>query len=636
MQLRELQFVGIRGLPAQHAIKLKPESGLQVLYATTGRGKTVVYQALLALFDHAYFLSVADSLLPPQPTAPKARISAVIENDGSMIKLVKDIESKSVISAVFDAEQGKFDQASNSLEDYVNRLTDICDFPAAEDFTTLMMASDDVAAASSSGGGGASAGASKVSSFGWGDEEPAAADDNVNPDELRRQLGQLSEELMMAEGIEQSQMSAQDLEQDSYDLQREMDNVDGELNKLTDLREKVNEYAPLLEVDRKTIERAGELRTLEKQYERKMYELLEALDAAKTEHAAAGKIKLYHKDFKLYIAAGVMLGGFISAGVLRIQALALVGLLGVLGIGGLIFYYVKSAKRLVDAKDAYNLAEKRREKEERTFKDTVQRIDELQAEYKLISPNDLVELYHRASDMQKRLAQMEEEMNVAALMEKKGELMEQRHELEAKIAKVSAVMRDAEAGQRTVAEIKQQMMDIERKLEMAMAGVSSSSAAGDATGSSGGALSFDELFGRMIEAGANIARQGTEAMATRVDDTVGKWVKAFFGEKFGSSTVSSDAFTVVNAETAREHPLTMMGDNEKVVLTTLLRLGLVNSSSSARPLPLILDDPFRSLDDETSKRVLQLLGIVANQTQVILLTGRRAFVDKETTRKLVG
>jgi len=151
--------------------------------------------------------------------------------------------------------------------------------------------------------------------------------------------------------------------------------------------------------------------------------------------------------------------------------------------------------------------------------------------------------------------------------------------------------------------------------------------------SAGRALPF---WDRLLESGARTLGMKSDELFKQASARANIYLQAFSGKKYQEFRKQADSIMVRLADINQEMDLKEVGKTGMDLVYFSLKFALLEMLAAKFPFPIIIDEPYLSLDEARATAVAKTLKRLSQKTQVIALTSSKLFVKEADNALSLG
>jgi hypothetical protein len=599
----ELLIQGIRQFPSSHRITFDPNKNW--IFLGSGEGKTTLSQLIRAAFDNPFFLRIQESLLPRKPLHESSRFALTFTNGKETYRILRDVRTSQLRLYRLDPGTGKYLPHLESAEKIEGFLADEFDFPGAQLYTTLCLF------------GGEGGGEEGIEFFEEGEEAKGATEK-----EILNRLEALEEDKALLQNVRELQFELDGYQDEKFKLEKEIEQLLKPAKEMEEIEAELKKTEKVEELPLRLVEKVKNYERFQRITHDKLGDFLVRIEEKEKEIESLKARPRWHRDPPFLGISLVTVAGFILPPLLKLYALAIVGFLGLGGIGWMIRRYSQLNKKIAEEIRLLNELKEQKEKFERESSSEIGIIESLTRELNLISPKDIVRLIEERKKQKELLEKRKKEWEHERAQEKITELKERRNALEKKIHDLSHKLEEVALAEKDVGMIEREIEKLKRELailrEGGRVGVYGS-------GSSNLKERTSNPFPRILEAGIRLSRKPQKSFYPAVNQILQRTTPYLFGSRLKTIEIGEKG-EVFWLDPEKGEPLPREELHPSMIEATeaLLRLAILYVGSDARSLPCVWDEPFPSLDDLLLGKIGAIAEKFSPRFQIVLFSGRKA------------
>jgi len=666
MLFTELVLQGVRNFEQMY--RLPMGRGYSVFVGGPGSGKT----SIVDVFIHLLYPDTTDPATQAfrSPGSDACRVALTMQDDdGQVYRLVKDLFRGSTALTRLDPASNQFAPVSDRPAEILQFLSASLHVPHRDVFeglfvlraTDLPSKAPKVAAPgygeiSLGGSVGDQLGVGLPPGGGGGDGpsfrgytgDDSGADEEVlpdNPEELRRQVQSLEQDIATSKELDSLQFKLDGLQNELFNLNEKLGQVEEFKERVGSLENRLKPYAPLKELPGDFEARIREFEQNQARYDRDKGRLADDRSnwERKAEQAVPGK--LIHER-KFLIGMGLGFGGLILGvlGLMSYEPLRWAAFLDIAGFGLVLVtvfqhidqtMFVERNKRRLDAID------ERKKKLDREFeletsmvRRTMEQVDVESVSEILEKFNERGKILNEQNALKEKLKTIRSDQGLAEVETRRDVLKKEIDEVEERLAGSAGMMM-------SVRDMENRLESLQEKLAMLDSGqhpveaAPASSVAAPAPETSGQAQG-PHATQRMMKLAADLFITDLDSLGTRLQARTSQYLGALSNQAY-SQIVFGAGGTVscVSAATNQALPVGQLEPVMQDLCSLALRMSILEHYGTQQVVPVLLDDSFSDLS-AYHDLLGRMLSVIGQSGQVLLFASDAQWATHASASSQLG
>lgn len=627
MQLIDLTIQNVRRFAKRLTLKFHPAYNVVLAYNETG--KSTLIDAVLASIDGEYFNGLSQPMISWNPARDQngnVFCGAVLRfknRAGGAYTLQRDLKSGNIVLSSYMEMVKKFEKVADDEDSFHKIFFENVRFPDPSVYRRVFITrAEDLP--SSGGTGSVAVGKGSFGGLIGGlDSGP-----EQSPDELKKKLAVLKEQLELFEDLENLQFKIDGVQRQLDDLILQMESVTKIDDEIAEVDEIIKAEIGVKDINVQVEEK---IRDYKKIKQDQIHELGNLEGKRLDKKAEVDKERFKPPFFKtpLFISGTLLtLIFFIVPIVIHKGSLAIIGFGGLGIVGFSVFKGLQQSGVLNKKKEELKELEEKMSESTNRYGAIINLVDTLMRNNGVNDPADLIDKvksYRQASEKKEQLNQQREkrakEIEYESAARRKEEFQREIDEGNAKMEKYAGVTMDS-------VEIKREIKNIESVLGIE----NEDSNNGDDVDFTSSTMTNT----RKAVAGVDYETLVNDALAlSGLDENefIGKLNTKFLfylagvtAKKYTSGKVDQSGSIFIDGPGGREFSIDDLTPATQDAVYFALKFAIYEICSSYTPAPVFFDDPFIKFDDQRLSAIASALKYLGKFCQMVHLTSRQLHV----------
>ncbi len=639
MVIKEFILQGIRRF--REPIRFQLNEGLNVFFGGNEKGKTTIADALFFLLSVSRNKEQIESL--KDDGAKDARLGITFKDGPDNFRLLMDVKADAVLLSKYNPEIKKFTTVSKDVEgireffkrDLLFKPIDVYKDIFLINFSTLINSDNYGVSKIAEAPEPFSLNNDSTAPMGMiEDFEPSSfagsgeiQQDNMTIEEIRSEIGRLEDALKLATAAAEKQDKIEQFESELTEVQDKIKKINTDKTALQYIEKQVNELNKFSDLPDDIEKKIDDYI----KFEARIKKEIEDIERQRSQYGSVGAdIPPFYKDklfitgsgvVLLFIAAPILLSVFVGSWGMYLSAGIFVGL-GIMG-----YTLWKDAGKRGEIKSRHEAIaglEKQIKEQRNKYEIEGSVIKSIISSMKLDSPDALKDGIKRYREALEEFAKAKKNYNDSVadsnmeLLQKKAEKIESEiHAIQEQIRTMSVDGMDPYSISQQIENLKHRLNNAgEKQLEQKIKPVEQIKRTEEPQ-------HFERIlippFMKNIEAVAELTGDSKDRIISLIGSRASSYFKTLTNGKFQEISVADNRIVLI-ANSGKEIEFDHLSDSVKEKGMLSMILSIIGLAVEKWPWPIIIDDPFISLDDANKTTVYSMLKNISKEAQVVFLT----------------